>query len=260
MIKLCVLASGSKGNCTYISDGKTSVLVDIGLSYKTLNFAATQAEIDLNSVSAILNTHNHTDHCKGIKTFLNKHDIPVFSHNAGRLPLAKTTGINENKIKGFDKSFNIGTFTVKPFLVSHDAPICCGYSINNGISKVCIATDLGKTDDTILENFYKSDICVIESNHDIQMLKNSSYPYCLKKRILSEYGHLSNEDAAIAIEKIVNKGSKNFILAHLSEENNLPELAFSCISDYLNKRNIKEGRECNIAVASQYKSTKMFCV
>lgn len=259
-LKLCMLASGSKGNCTYVSDGKTSLFIDLGMSYKALCLKSAEANINLNEITAVVNTHCHNDHCKGISTFIKKHDIPVFSHKDGILPLARYINIEQSRICGFDKNFTIGSLTVTPFILSHDSPVCCGFSIENGNSKISIATDLGKADEKVIGNFYESSLVVLESNHDVQMLKNGRYSYSLKKRILSDVGHLSNEDCAVVIKKLVEKGTKDFVLAHLSEENNLPELAFSCIADYCQSHSIKEGKDYNVTVAYQHKPTKVFCI
>lgn len=236
------------------------MLIDIGISYRSLNFVAAKTGIDISSISAVINTHSHSDHCKGIGTFLKKHGIPVYTHNEGKNSLIKAARIEERDIQVFDKSFNVGSLMVTPFLVPHDAPVCCGFSVESGGKKISLATDLGKADDGILEYFYGSDIAVIESNHDTDMLTEGGYPYCLKKRIMSDFGHLSNMSCAQAAYKLLCRGSKNFILAHLSEENNLPELAFSSVSGYMQANGAAQGRDYTLAVASQHKPTKMFGV
>lgn len=259
-LKLCLLASGSKGNCTYISDGKTAALIDIGISYRALCNAAQNTGIDLNSVNAVINTHSHSDHCKGMATFLKKHDVPLYSHFEGKKSLVKVAGLDEKRVSVFTKSFTVSSLTVTPFSLSHDAPVCCGYTVEGGGKRVSIATDLGKAEGQVLEFFYGSDISVIESNHDIVMLREGRYPASLKRRILSDYGHLSNESCAEAIYKLIDKGNRNFVLAHLSEENNLPELAFSSINGYLKNRGIEEGKNFTLSVAYQHKPTKVFCL
>lgn len=258
-LKVCMLASGSKGNCTYITDGNTALLIDLGLSCRALYNVADKANINLNNVSAIINTHNHSDHCKGIKTYIKKNKIPVYSHNKGIKYLAKYAGIEEQNICGFENSFFIGSLNITPFLLPHDAPVCCGFSIDNGKCKISIATDLGKAENKTLDFFNDSNLCIIESNHDINMLKNGNYPLCLKQRIMSKYGHLSNDDAAVAIEKITNKGCKNFLLAHLSEQNNLPEIAFTSVTNHLKSKGKTEGKDYNLSIATQTKPTKIFC-
>lgn len=252
-----MLASGSKGNCIYISDGKTSLLTDIGLCYRDLKTRAQQAEIELGNISAVLNTHCHSDHCKGIRTFVKRHDVPVYSHSAGADALKACTGLEEENITVFEKNFSIGGINVEAFSLPHDAPHCSGFSFMSGNSRISIATDLGAAGNDTLENMYGSGLAVIESNHDTDMLVNGRYPFPLKRRIMSKLGHLSNADCTAAAAKLLENGTKNFILAHLSEENNLPELAFASLTDYLDVY-AKEGRDYFASVAYQYKISKMF--
>ena len=259
-LKICMLASGSKGNCTYISDGVTDILMDIGLCYRDLSGRAQTAGIDLSKVSAVINSHCHSDHCKGMRTFINRNKVPVYSHIIGSGALKNCAHLEINEITEFDKSFNIGGILVTPFCLSHDAPYCCGFSFVSGDSKISIATDLGKTDEKVLANMYESNLVVIESNHDTDMLKFGRYPENLKRRILSDKGHLSNSQCSAAVKKLFDKGTKNFILAHLSEENNLPELAFSSLTEYLKCQNITEGRDYNLSVAGQHKISKIYNV
>ncbi len=256
-LKLCLLASGSKGNCTYITDGKTAVLIDIGLSYRSLCAAAAKAKVDLNGVSAVINTHCHTDHCGGISGFLKKHDVPVYTHSDGKKPLIQSAHIEEKSVLSFGGSFSVGSLTVNPFELPHDAPVCCGFSVESGGKRVSIATDLGRAEDKILDYFYGSQISVIESNHDTQMLIGGRYPYSLKKRIMSGYGHLSNASCAEAAYKLISRGGGKIVLAHLSEENNLPELAFSTVTEYLKCRGAVEGRDYTVSVAFQRKPTEV---
>lgn len=257
-LKICMLASGSKGNCTYISDGETAIFTDIGLCYRDLSGRAEKAGIDLSKVSAVINTHCHSDHCKGIKTFINRYNVPVYSHSDGSQSLINFAGLEKNNITEFNGSFNVGGISVTPFSLSHDAPHCCGFSFVSGGSKISLATDLGMIDENVLPNMYESSLVILESNHDTDMLKYGRYPEYLKKRILSDKGHLSNSDCGIAVKKLFDRGTKNFILAHLSEENNLPELAFSSLTDYLGSYSVKEGKDYNATIAYQYKVSKIF--
>jgi len=259
-LKICMLASGSKGNCTYLSDDKTSILIDIGLPYKTLAQRAKYNNINLSGISAVITTHCHTDHCCGLLSFTKKHDIPLYSHQKGVEHLAYKTGLDQSRISPFNKDFNIGSLTVTPFMLPHDAPGCCGYSITSGSGKISIATDLGKAQDDVLQSIYGSDIAVMECNHDIQMLIEGRYPPALKKRILSDLGHLSNNQCAAAVRRLIEKGTRKFILAHLSQENNLPELAYNCLTQYLNESCITEGRDYSVTIAYQQKTTHIISI
>jgi len=250
-LRVTVLASGSKGNCIHITDGASAFLVDLGLSYSELKQRAYSGGIDLSAVSAVLNTHCHTDHCKGIETFLNRHRAKVFTHKDGAAALSKSTRLNRLRFTEYCGEFYIGDILIEPFKLSHDAP-CWGYKISAGNS-VSIATDLGTADDAVLKNMEGCGLVIIESNHDLEMLKNGPYPYMLKKRILSQYGHLSNDASASVIERLIRTGTKNFILAHLSEENNLPELAYGAVAERL-KAAGHSG--FSIDIAHQYKCGK----
>jgi phosphoribosyl 1,2-cyclic phosphodiesterase len=252
--KICLLASGSKGNCAYVSDGKTSILIDIGLPYSTLRQMAQKSDIDLSGVSAVVSTHCHIDHCRGMAVFARKHDIPVYAHGDGAELLALKTGLKKSGIIPFNKDFTVGSLALSPFLLPHDAPACCGFSVYGGGKKLSIATDLGSAEN-VLENMYGSDLAVIECNHDVNMLLEGRYPPALKRRIMSELGHLSNDDCAVSVKTLAEKGTKNFILAHLSEENNLPELAYFCVTRHLSVCGIAEGRDYRLTIAYQRKST-----
>jgi phosphoribosyl 1,2-cyclic phosphodiesterase len=254
-----MLASGSKGNCTYIENHGTSVLIDFGLSYKTLSSVALKAELDISSVSAVINTHCHSDHCAGIADFIKKHDVPVYCHTDGVSSLCKACGIDKGAISAFNGAFSVGSITFTPFLLSHDAPVCCGFLIEGNGKRISIATDLGIADDSLFEYFFGADLSVIESNHDVDMLLKGRYPRSLKQRILSQYGHLSNLACSEAAYKMALRGNRNFVLAHLSEENNIPELAYSSFRDYFKERGIDENNY-TLTIASQRKPTKVFCL
>jgi phosphoribosyl 1,2-cyclic phosphodiesterase len=253
-LSLCVLASGSRGNSLYISDGRDAALVDIGLPYGLLRARAESRGLSLSGVSAVLNTHCHTDHCKGMGVFLNKHDVPVYSHTLGVQALSLAAGINPARIKAFTAGFSVGAIEVLPFLLSHDAPVCCGYTFRAGGRAISVATDLGTADESVLSRMYGSDIAVLECNHDRNMLLSGRYSPALKRRILSEKGHLGNDECAAAAERLLRFGTKTLVLAHLSEENNSPELAFSCVERRLRAQGATEGKDYRLYTASQHKT------
>lgn len=256
-LNICTLASGSKGNCIYISDGKTSVLIDAGISLRTLKQRAKENNINLSSVSAVISTHCHTDHCSGIRTFMDGFKIPSFVHIEGLTALSEKTNVTRLRLSTFTQDFSIGSLQIQPLKLNHDVPHCSGFIINNGESSVGAVMDLGEIDNNIISALKGVKTLIIESNHDEHMLKTGRYPYHLKRRILSNSGHLSNDMCAGACLELIKSGTKNILLAHLSEENNLPELAFSALTEKLLSCGFQEGKDYHAEVALQHKTSKM---
>lgn len=239
MLKILPLFSSSKGNCTYIESDTTALLVDIGISCKRLIASFEEHNINPNTIEAILITHEHSDHIKGIKTFANKYSIPVYATEKTWTKLS-SLDINLSLKKTFlhDNNFNIGDITISPFKIPHDAIDPSGFSFYNNHQKVTVATDLGHINTYLLSKMLKSNSILLESNHDIEMLKAGSYPYQLKQRILGNYGHLSNTLTAKTVGYLIKNGTKDFILGHLSEDNNFPELALETVKSNLKIQNI----------------------
>jgi len=240
MLKLTPLFSSSKGNCTYIETDTTSLLVDIGVSCKRLVNKLEEEKINPETIEAILITHEHSDHVKGIKIFANKYKIPVYATEKTWLALKSSIAIPESQTRTFvpNYCFKIGNIKVQPFNIPHDAIDPCGFCFYNKNEKVTVATDLGCINEYLISNMLQSNSILIESNHDLNMLKAGPYPWNLKQRILSNNGHLSNATSAKLIEILIKNGTKNFILGHLSEDNNFPELAKETICSHLKINNI----------------------
>ena len=250
-LKICALASGSKGNCCYVSDGKTDILIDLGIS-------ATRAERCLSVLSVnpdnvtVLVTHAHTDHVNGIKMFCKKHkSVKIVCQKeveGGVIGATSVMPIVESR------TFNIGDISVTALPVSHDVP-CFGYVMSDGTHSVAVVTDIGRVSVEQMNALSSCGIVMLESNHDVEMLKaNPRYDYKLKKRILSDSGHLSNADCAAACAFLAGSGVKRFILAHLSEENNTPEIARREVESAITDA----GAHANIVVASQNAMTGLF--
>lgn len=247
--------SGSSGNCTLISSGDTSVLIDAGVSAKRICDGLKERDNDIKNISGIFITHAHTDHIKGLNVLLKKNKIPIYI-TCGTYKEAVSQGLSAddnliNIIKA-GELLSIEDMEVCPFATLHDAAESVGYtfSLNEG-RKIGYATDLGTVTNEVENSLTGCDFVILESNHDINMLKNGFYPYMLKKRILSDNGHLSNKACADEAVKLAASGATRFVLSHISRENNLPRLAFSETANALNACGLKEGTDYLLECAPQ---------
>lgn len=240
-IKFCSLSSGSSGNCHYLETEKTKILVDAGLSGKKVQSLLSQMEVECKDIEGIIVTHEHTDHIKGVGILSRRFDIPIYTNEKTWNKLLPNIGdIKDKNIKIIENNskFEIKDLTVSNFQVFHDAIDPLGYTFSFKNKKVSILTDTGKIDDRILKHLDYSDLIMLESNHDVNMLKIGSYPQFLKIRVLGKNGHLSNEDAGNVIKKIKIKEDMKLILGHLSGENNFPELAYETVTGILKEANM----------------------
>lgn len=257
--EVCVLASGSKGNCTYVSDGETRILIDAGISCKKIETALAEKGVSLSQINAVLVTHEHTDHIMGLRTIDTKYGIPILANQRTAACIDVRMHINTSKWykNNFDTGFKIGKIEVIPFKTSHDAVNSVGYTILVGGKKVSYVTDLGYVTQGVFNIIKGSALVILESNHDLKMLANSRYPLELQSRIKSNTGHLSNVQCADVATALALTGTKCIILAHLSEENNTPELAWGVCYDSLAKRGITPGQGFYLLVAAQNQPTPM---
>lgn len=247
-MKFQVISSGSKGNITYVELDNKKFLVDLGLSFKTINELAENNEIELDRLDGVFFTHEHSDHVKGIQTFRNKlPKIPLLMTKGTFKGLKdsvqdklRVQGIQE--IKANTKVCISEETSLDIFQLSHDAIDPVGFVFNELNKKLVLLTDTGYVSEEIQERLSGADAYVIEFNHDPELLLHSRYPWHIKQRILSHKGHLSNEDAAIFLAKAAKENLKHVILAHMSEQNNLTELAFSNIQSYVNTHKAKVQR------------------
>lgn len=248
MINFCNLYSGSSGNCTYISTENTKILVDAGVSCSKIVKALEEINETPDDIDAIIITHEHTDHTKGLQIICKKFHIPVYA-NEKTWNMLDILNIPDTCKFVFDTNidFSIGDFKIHPFSIPHDAADPCGFSLYSGDKKITITTDIGHMTDGILHQMENSDILLLEANYDEETLKCGPYPYQLKKRILSENGHLSNEMAGKAIAYLSKNNVSNIVLGHLSKENNFPELAYQTVFNELKSN----GNICNLSVASR---------
>jgi len=230
MIKFCNLYSGSSGNSTLISSKNTNILVDAGVSCAKIVKGLNQLEYSIDEIDAILITHEHIDHTKGLSVISKKYKIPIYA-NEKTWKMLSALEIPDICKFYFESNipFEIGDFKIEPFSIPHDAADPCGFSILSEDKKITIATDIGHVTEKILSKMENSNILFLEANYDNETLKCSPYPYMLKKRISSDLGHLSNDMASKTISYLSTHGVNNFILGHLSKENNFPELAYQTV-------------------------------
>lgn len=232
MLQLCSLASGSSGNCIYIGSENTHILVDAGLSGKRIKAGLDSIVVDPYNLHAILVTHEHSDHISGLGVMIRRYKIPLYLTKKTWQAIKKydKIGIIDENLVHFieaDKGFQLNDLTIMPFKTSHDAADSVCFTFSHAIhGKIGFATDLGVYNDYILSHLRDSTILYIEANHDIKMLEAGSYPYYLKQRILSDLGHLSNEVSTKLISDVIHDQLKYIILAHLSGENNHPDIAY----------------------------------
>ncbi len=251
-MRVVTLASSSKGNCILVYTERTKILVDIGICLEDLEKKLNILHINPAEISGVLNTHEHIDHCKGIGAFMRKYDTPLYCHIDGVGALTRKLGkVQTHKIITFtDIPFEVGEFEIKAFKLPHDASSCVGFTITCETKKISIATDFGHVTPSIVDNLLESRLVILEANHDEQMLlANPKYSYVLKNRILGRNGHLSNNLSARVIERCALNNVKQVVLAHLSEENNTPELCYNTICTYLESVGITEGVNIKIDIS-----------
>ena len=221
------LASSSKGNAYAVVAGGEVLLIDCGLSCKKLRERSAQRGVDLDSVTAVVITHDHSDHVGGLRVFLNKYDVPVYTNLMTAEKIARDTGIDESAFVCFEngQSFEVGRMRVTPFSTPHDAVDSVGYLVETAKCTYFHGTDIGTPLDSIGGYLARADIATLESNHDPVMLRQSDRAEMLKHRISGPRGHLSNDEAAELVGKFASARLKKIFLAHLSDECNAPRIA-----------------------------------
>lgn len=251
MIKYCSIGSGSSGNCHLIEYKDTGILVDAGLSGKRITTGLEDINVDINKLKGIFITHEHSDHIKGAGIISRKYDLPIFANQKTWLSMKDKLGeISKKNVMVFenDRAYSLGDLIMRPFSIPHDSSDAVGYNFYAENEKISIATDIGEITDNIRKNLYKSKLVVLESNYDPNMLMMGSYPYSLKRRVMSDMGHLSNDDAAKFCVDLINNGTERILLAHLSKDNNFPELAYETAKSVLMENNMIVGQDVKLDV------------
>ena len=263
-MKFCSLYSGSSGNSIFIASEKSKVLIDAGLPGKKIEEALCNIGENAKDLNGIFVTHEHSDHIKGIGVLSRKYDIPIFANSDTWSAMEKSIGkIKEHNIKIMDRrsTIYINDLDIISFNIPHDAVAPVGYTLHCNGKKVSVTTDFGIYTEEIRDNIKDSEVILLESNHDVNMLKFGPYPYVLKRRILSEVGHLSNDDCGKAIVDLIKyKSKKKIILGHLSGTNNHPDLAFETVMATLRENNIKQNEDIELSMANRHCPSELIVV
>ncbi len=259
-MKFCPIASGSSGNSLYIGTEYTNILIDAGLSGKRIKTGLDELNVDGRDIDAIFITHEHKDHIKGAGILSRRYDIPIYATFGTWEGMKEEIGaVAPKNIKYVYDGENcvINDICVRPFEISHDAAEPVGFNIFAQDHKISVATDMGHVSERVKECIADSEILLLEANHDVQMLKKGPYPWYLKQRILGDKGHISNEAAGNVLCEIMSGILKYVYLGHLSEENNIPYLAFETVEEILKKSNIKLGGALKMDLASRYSNSRV---
>lgn len=233
-MKFCVLASGSKGNCTYVEINNHKYLIDIGMNFLYVSNKLKEIDIDIHDIEGIFITHTHEDHIQGLKKFLKEVNTNVYLtqkiYDDIKIEIEKPILVEED--------IQIEDILVETIKLSHDTPECKGFIFNNNDTSLVYITDTGYINKKYFSKLTNRTSYIIESNHDVDMIMNGNRPHFIKMRIIGDYGHISNKDCLYYLKQFVGDNTKNIVLAHISNDNNTPELALKNITDNINIENI----------------------
>lgn len=258
-LKFCSLYSGSSGNCQYIKTENATILVDAGLSGKKIQQEIVNIGEDAKNIDAIFITHEHVDHVQGAGIMSRRLNIPIYANEKTWEAMSPYIGdIKSENIKILSECAEIGDLTIKPFDISHDAAHAVGYNIFYKNKKISLVTDTGCTNELIVKSIMDSDLLLVESNHDEDMVLIGPYPWSLKRRVLGEFGHMSNDTAGSLISKVVKRGTEIVLLGHLSKENNFPELAYKTVENILKENCIEVNPGICLEMTYRDKSSKVY--
>ena len=262
-MKLLSIASGSSGNCIYVGTETTHILIDAGISGKRIEEGLKTIGLSTKDMDAVFITHEHIDHIGGLGVIARKYKLPIYgtSGTISGIQRTKSVGvIDESLYQRFDKNSKVYVkdLMIDPLEISHDAADPVAYRISDGKKRIGVITDLGYYTEEIIEQLQGMDALLIEANHDVNMLQVGSYPYLLKQRILGKRGHLSNETAGRMLSRLVHDGLSTILLGHLSNENNLPALAYESVRlEITMGDNPYQAADFNIQVAKRSQPTQV---
>lgn len=262
-LRFTVLASGSSGNAFYIGTDKENILVDAGLSGKQIERLLSESSLDPNKLTKILVTHEHSDHIKGLGIVARKYNLPIYANEKTWKAMEGSIGkitLDQKFVFNMEETKTFGDIDVESFGVSHDAAEPMFYTFHHEGKKVSLVTDLGYVSERIKKTVENSDALIFEANHDVSMLQMGRYPWNVKRRILGDTGHVSNEDCALALEDIIGQNTKRIYLAHLSKDNNMKELARMSVENQLRASGFSIGNGIDIYDTDPASPTSLYNV
>lgn len=234
MLEMCSIASGSSGNCICVGSDNDHVLIDVGISGKRIENGLCSIDLKADEMKGILITHEHIDHIAGLGVMARRYHLPIYATAETIEAIKNVKSVGKIDPELFvpiepGKEFKIGELSLKSISISHDAANPVAYKVTNGSNAMAVVTDLGTYDDNIIKEFQNLDALLLEANHDVNMLQTGAYPYYLKKRILGDRGHLSNERSGQLLCELLHDKFGTVMLGHLSKENNYEELAYEAV-------------------------------
>ena len=265
-MRLVSIASGSSGNCIYVGSDNSHILVDAGISNKRIEQGLNEIGLKGSELDGIVITHEHSDHTKGLGVLARKYGVPLYGTKETLEEVSKQKSLGEYPRELYhpicpDVDFFVGDLEVKPFSIDHDAANPVAYRIQHDHNSVAVATDMGHYDQYIIDHLQGLDALLLESNHDVNMLQAGPYPYYLKRRILGDHGHLSNENAGRLLCCILHDNLKRILLGHLSKENNYEELAYETVKlEITDGDNPFKASDFSIAVAGRDRMSEIITI
>lgn len=262
-IKFCSLSSGSSGNCQYIETDRMKILVDGGLSGKKIKSLLDSIDVSPTAIDCILVTHEHRDHSKGVGVMSRRYDIPILANENTWVNMERIIGeIKDKNIKILetDKDFQLKDLGIHPFRTFHDAAEPIGLCFYHKNVKISIMTDTGWVNNDMKKIIEGSSLYMLESNHDIDMLKGGKYPLYLKRRILGTKGHLSNLEAGKILSELLTGNGETVLLAHLSQENNKPDLAHKTVKQCIEGYGLNIHRDVTLDLTYRERATKVYAL
>ena len=257
---ICTLASSSSGNCTIVSQGNTHLLIDAGISLRRIKDGLKRVGLSPDDLAGVLVTHEHSDHINGIEMLIKYHMTPVFTSRGAGSGVCAAIPEAGPYVNCFETgvAFKLGDITVSSFITPHDTAESVGYCLLANGKTLVYVTDLGCVTDEVLAAASGADIAIIESNHDSDMLRSGPYPPYLKRRIQSNYGHLSNSDSGVFAARLALSGTRYLQLSHLSRENNTPGLALRTVENALITSGIAVGHHVELDVAPPFTPGRIY--
>ena len=262
MLQLCTLASGSSGNSLLVSDGRTHVLIDAGISARRITKSLRELGIEPGELAGVLITHEHSDHISGLTTLTKQFSLPVYASRGTGMQLCDRIAFLESCLRTFrpGESFEVGELGVETFPTPHDTVESVGYAVTGCGRKAAVVTDLGEVTEAVAAGVKGAHLLVAEANHDVEWVKSGPYPYFLKSRILGDHGHLSNEAGGALARSAVEQGAHTVVLAHLSAENNTPARAYGTVRTCLELGGVDVERDIQLEVAPRVETGRRYTV